>query len=223
MAPTPVEVGFDGDPPEHTNFSAADLNIVPAANRRKKLLLADMDSTMIAVECIDELADFAGKKAEVAAITTRAMAGELDFEGALRARVAMLKGVTRSDIATCHAERVMLNPGAHELISAMNAAGAMTALVSGGFTVFTEKVAAELGFQVQRANTLLFDGDTLSGEVGVPIVTSETKLEVLQSLSERHRHCRDHCDRGWSQRCKNGQSGRSRCRLQGQASPKGSS
>ena len=175
-----VEFALSGPVPA-LEFTGIDVNVVPAQKRAKKLLIADMDSTIITVECIDELADFAGVKDKVSAITERAMRGELDFREALHARVAMLKGVTQADIQTCFDERVTLSAGAKELVSAMNDRG-MTALVSGGFTVFTEKVAKATGFQFTHANTLLFDGDALSGEVGEPIVHSGTKLEVLTAL-----------------------------------------
>lgn len=180
LSPNAVDISFFGDRPS-ISLSDIDLNFVPADNRRKRLLIADMDSTIITVECIDELADFAGKKDQVSQITERAMRGELDFQEALHARVSMLKGVTKDDIQTCFDERVHLTPGAFELVRAMNGEG-MTALVSGGFTVFTDKVVAQTGFQYSHANTLLFDGDTLSGEVGQPIVDSGTKLEVLNKL-----------------------------------------
>ena len=175
-----VEVAFTGDPVTIT-LDGIDLNYVPAQKRTKSLLIADMDSTIITVECIDELADFAGKKAEVSDITERAMRGELDFEQALDERVSMLKGVTSEEIQTCFEERVTLSPGSADLINTMNQRG-MTALVSGGFTVFTDKVAAEVGFQFSHANTLLFEGNALSGKVSRPIVTSSTKLDVLTKL-----------------------------------------
>jgi len=175
-----VEIRFDGEPLTFA-IDGIDLNFIPAEAREKHLLIADMDSTIITVECIDELADFAGKKDAVSDITERAMRGELDFEEALHARVGMLKGVSRDDIQSCFESRVSLTPGATELVAEMNNRG-MTALVSGGFTVFTEKVAAETGFQFTHANTLLFDGDVLSGEVGQPIVHSGTKLDVLTRL-----------------------------------------
>lgn len=162
-----------------------DVNILPATGRRKSLLLADMDSTIIPVECIDELADFVGKKDEVSAVTERAMRGELDFEDALHSRVATLKGVTRAEIDRCRIERVHLNPGARALVTTMNANGAFTALVSGGFTVFTEMVAAEAGFQMNRANELLFDGDALSGRVAMPICGADTKLTTMQEILAR--------------------------------------
>ena len=163
-------------------LSSVDLNILPAPNRKKSIFLADMDSTMISVECIDELADYAGQKTRVAEITERAMQGELDFEAALRARVALLAGVTRADVDACYETRVTVNPGAAELVGGMNDAGAVTALVSGGFTVFTQKIAARLDFQINRANTLEFDGDVLTGRVTGPIVSGATKLETLNEL-----------------------------------------
>lgn len=159
--------------------AGTDLNWVPAQNRQKRLLIADMDSTMISVECIDELADFAGKKAEVAEITERAMRGELDFEGALQARVEMLTGVTEADIAQCLSERVRENPGARALIGAMNDLGAETILVSGGFTAFAEPVGTGIGFARIVANVLEMDGGVLTGRVVPPVVTSQTKLDVL--------------------------------------------
>ena len=182
---TAVEVRFEGEP---LNFvlDRIDINFIPAHKRQKSLLIADMDSTIITVECIDELADFAGKKKDVSEITERAMQGELDFEEALRARVAMLKGVTRAQIETCFEERVTLTQGAAQLVTGMNLRG-MTALVSGGFTVFTDKVVALTGFRYSKANTLLFDGDVLNGEVGTPIVHSETKLDVLTELLREKR------------------------------------
>lgn len=175
-----AEIRFDGEALP-IPLDGIDLNFIPAESREKQLLIADMDSTIITVECIDELADFAGKKDEVSDITERAMRGELVFEEALRARVAMLKGVTKDDIQTCFDTRVKLTDGASELVSEMNKRG-VTALVSGGFTVFTDKVVAKTGFQVSQANILLFDGDALSGEVGQPIVHADTKLEVLTRL-----------------------------------------
>jgi len=185
LAETAVEIQL----PEIQSVTAPDgidVNVVPAANRRKSLLIADMDSTIIPVECIDELADFAGRKSEVSAITERAMRGELDFEEALHSRVATLKGVTRAQIEQCRRERVSLNPGARTLVSTMNALGAFTALVSGGFTVFTGPVSQEAGFQMNRANQLLFDSDVLSGKVAIPICGADTKLETLESLLREH-------------------------------------
>jgi phosphoserine phosphatase len=146
--------------------------------RRRKLLIADMDSTIITVECLDELADFAGKKAEVSAITERAMRGELVFEDALRERIAILAGLPQSALAQTYAERVRLMPGARALVRTMTAFGAQTILVSGGFTYFTERVAAEAGFHTQRANRLIFEHDRLTG-VAEPILGREAKLQAL--------------------------------------------
>jgi len=158
----------------------ADWAIMPHANRRKRLLISDMDSTIIGQECLDELADFAGLKAEVSAITERAMRGELDFAQALVQRVAMLKGLKLDALDACHRERVRLNPGARELVATMKAHGARTVLVSGGFRYFTSRVAAMAGFDADRANTLLDDGATLTGEVERPILGREAKLAALQ-------------------------------------------
>ena len=157
----------------------ADWAITPAANRRKRLLISDMDSTIIGQECLDELADFAGLKGEVSAITERAMRGELDFAGALTQRVAMLKGLNLSALEACHAERVRLNAGARELVSTMKAHGARAVLVSGGFRYFTSRVAAMAGFEADRANTLIDDGAVLTGAVGQPILGREAKLTAL--------------------------------------------
>jgi phosphoserine phosphatase len=157
-----------------------DWAITPAANRRKKLLISDMDSTIIGQECLDELADFAGLKAQVSAITERAMRGELDFAAALTERVAMLKGLGLSALDACYAERVTLNSGARELVATMKAHGARTVLVSGGFRFFTSRVAKAAGFDTDRANTLIDDGKTLTGAVGQPILGREAKLAALK-------------------------------------------
>ena len=154
--------------------------MLPKASRRKKLLVSDMDSTVIGQECLDELADFAGLKAEISAITERAMAGELDFEGALTARVGMLKGLGLEALEKCYASRISLNPGARTLVETMKAHGARTVLVSGGFTYFTSRVAMDAGFQDHRGNTLVDDGAALTGEVGMPILGREAKLSALQ-------------------------------------------
>lgn len=156
-----------------------DWAITPRTNRKKRLLISDMDSTIIGQECLDELADFAGLKAEVSAITERAMRGELDFAGALTQRVAMLKGLGLDALAACHAQRVRLNPGARELVATMKAHGARCVLVSGGFGYFTSRVAAMAGFEADRANTLIDDGARLTGEVGFPILGREAKLAAL--------------------------------------------
>lgn len=159
---------------------AADACAQPLAGRRKRLLVADMDSTIIGCECLDELADFAGLKADISAITERAMRGELPFEGALRERVGMLKGLGRDALARAYAERVRLNPGARTMVRTMAGHGARCVLVSGGFTYFTQRVAQAAGFHDDRANTLIFDGDVLSGAVGEPILGREAKLAALK-------------------------------------------
>ena len=157
-----------------------DVCVQSAEGRRKRLLVADMDSTIINVECLDELADFAGVKAQVSAITERAMAGELAFEGALRERVAMLKGLAIDALQDCYDERVRLNPGAETLVRTMAAHGARCVLVSGGFTFFTGRVATAAGFHDNRANTLIEDAGKLSGLVAEPILGREAKLAALQ-------------------------------------------
>lgn len=162
-----------------TPGAGADWAITPQTNRRKRLLISDMDSTIIGQECLDELADFAGLKAEVSAITERAMRGELDFAGALTQRVAMLKGLKLGALEACHTERVRLNPGARELVATMKAHGARAVLVSGGFGYFTSRVARMAGFDADRANTLIDDGVALTGAVGVPILGREAKLTAL--------------------------------------------
>lgn len=159
---------------------AADIAVLPGEGRRKKLLVSDMDSTIISVECLDELADFAGKKAEVSAITERAMAGELNFESALTERVAMLAGLPLSRLQACFDQRIAMTPGANDLIRASRAAGVRTVLVSGGFTFFTGRVAAHLGFDAHRGNTLVNDGAALTGAVGLPILGREAKLTALK-------------------------------------------
>jgi phosphoserine phosphatase len=156
----------------------------PAGQRKKSLLIADMDSTIVAVETLDELADFAGIKDQIAAITRRAMNGELDFKDALRERVGMLKGLGVDALEKTW-ERIRLTPGARELVATMRAHDAVTALVSGGFTFFTSRVAAELGFDLHHANTLLDDGTTLTGAVGEPILDRDTKVSTLRALAEQ--------------------------------------
>jgi phosphoserine phosphatase len=150
-----------------------------AAGRRKRLLVADMDSTIIEVECLDELADFAGLKDEIAAITARAMAGEIEFEGALRERVARLAGLELSSLEKAYLDRVRLSPGAARAIQTMNGHGARCVLVSGGFDFFTSRVAAAAGFAAHRANRLLHDGARLTGFVAEPILGREAKLAAL--------------------------------------------
>jgi phosphoserine phosphatase len=158
----------------------ADINILPAQNRRKRLLIADMDSTIVTCECLDELAGQAGLKEKVAAITERAMRGELEFAAALRERVALLKGLPFEALSRTYAERVRLNPGARNLVGTMRAHGAHTLLVSGGFTYFTSRVAEAAGFDSQQGNRLLDDGHALTGEVAEPILGREAKLAALQ-------------------------------------------
>jgi phosphoserine phosphatase len=157
-----------------------DFALQPAEGRRKRLFLADMDSTIISCECIDELADFAGLKAEISEITERAMRGEIAFEGALRERVGKLKGLKLEAVQRAYDERVRLNPGADTLVKTMAAHGARCVLVSGGFTFFTSRVAKLAGFHANRANTLIDDSDALTGMVGEPILGKEAKLAALQ-------------------------------------------
>lgn len=158
-----------------------DWALVPVEGRRKKLLVADMDSTIINVECLDELADFAGLKAEIATITERAMRGELEFEPALRQRVGKLKGLALDALQRTYDERVRLNPGAATLVKTMAAHGARCVLVSGGFTFFTSRVAEAAGFHANRANVLLDDGAALTGAVQEPILGRAAKLQALRS------------------------------------------
>ena len=159
---------------------AVDVNLVAKAGRAKRLLIADMDSTIIPVECIDEIADVAGVGERVKEITERAMQGELDFEGALRARVRLLRGLPVEALETVWRERITLNPGARTLVQTMNARGAITALVSGGFTWFADRVAEAAGFQHAQANTLLEDAGRLTGEPGEPILGRQAKLDALR-------------------------------------------
>lgn len=162
-----------------------DAILVPLRYRRKRLLVADMDSTIITGETLDELADKAGLKAEIAAITRRAMNGELDFVEALRRRVAMLRGLPLQALEETW-RQMRFTPGAKELVATMRAHGAITALVSGGFTFFTAKVAAALGFQVHRANRLCDDGVALTGQVAEPILEQNAKLETLRQLTKQY-------------------------------------
>jgi phosphoserine phosphatase len=156
-----------------------DVVVQPRAGRRKLLLVADMDSTMIGVECIDELADYAGIRAEVAAVTERAMRGELDFEAALDARVALLRDLDERVIDRCYAERVRPTPGASALVGTMRANGAYCLLVSGGFDRFADRVAEAIGFDAAISNTLAIEGGRLSGSVLRPIVGAEAKRQAL--------------------------------------------
>ena len=182
-----LDLFVDGPPVQtHQAVKAAvgerpvDFAVQPVENRKKRLLIADMDSTIINVECLDELADFAGVKAQVSEITERAMRGELAFEGALRERVGMLKGLSVDALQACYDDRVRLNPGARTLVRTMAEHGARCALVSGGFTFFTSRVAEAAGFHLNRANTLIEEDGRLTGTVGDPILGKEAKLAALQ-------------------------------------------
>jgi phosphoserine phosphatase len=166
-------------------FDGVDVVVQPAAHRRKRLFLADMDSTMIGQECIDELADHAGLKARIAAITERAMHGDIAFEPALRERVALLKGLPAAVVADVIDSRIRMTPGARTLIATLRANGAHTCMVSGGFTLFTDRVAAMIGFDEARANRLVLDGAKLAGTVIEPIFGREHKRAALIELRER--------------------------------------
>ena len=166
--------------------AAIDVIPVPAGLRRKRLLIADMDSTIVTGETLDELADFAGLKDRIAAITRRSMNGEIDFAQALRERVAMLRGL-RLEALEHTWRRMRLTAGAAELVATMRANGAVTALVSGGFTFFTNRVAELVGFEVHHANVLLHDGAALTGAVAEPILDRDAKLETLRTLAAERR------------------------------------
>ena len=161
----------------------ADFCLQPAQNRKKKLLICDMDSTLIGQECIDELADFAGVKDRVSDITERAMRGELNFEAALKQRVGLLKGLPLQALSDCYHERITLNPGAKTLAKTMKVNGAKTVIVSGGFTFFTGRIAEQAGFAHHHANTLLDDGQVLTGKVAMPILGQDAKKQSLQDYS----------------------------------------
>jgi len=166
--------------------SAVDIVVQAAEGRRRKLLIADMDSTIITVECIDEMADMLGIRDQVAAITARAMAGEIDFAEALARRVGMLRGLPLERLGQVYQQRVRLTPGARELVMTMRAHGALTALVSGGFSYFTERVAQAAGFELHVANRLGHLDGRLDGTVVAPIVDASSKLETLQRLSAQN-------------------------------------
>ena len=161
----------------------ADVALLPARNRKKRLLISDMDSTIIQQECLDELAAYAGLKDQIAAITARAMAGELDFEGALTERVGKLIGLSLTTLEQCYVEKITLMPGARTLTATMTANKAYCLLVSGGFTYFTSRVAEAVGFQGDRGNRLLDDGAALTGEVAHPILGREAKLEAMNDAA----------------------------------------
>ena len=180
-------------PPEHArdlrSISGApdfDLAVLPAEHRRKKLLVADMESTIIQQECLDELADYVGMRPKVAAITECAMRGELDFKSALQARVGLLKGIDAKSLEEIYTQRVTLMPGAHTLLATMKAHGASCALVSGGFTFFTERIAARLGFDTHQANRLDISAGTIAGTVAEPVLGREAKLAALEHLARTH-------------------------------------
>src|SRR5690242_1682748 len=200
-----VDIIF-GDPPDRPGVTAGllkkltlelrgvlgaapvDVVVQPLDGRRKKLLVADMDSTMIGQECIDELADYAGSKDRVAAITERAMRGEIAFAPALRERVALLKDLPAATIERVIAERIRPNPGAATLVKTMRAHGAYTCVVTGGFTAFMQPLAKAIGFDEYHANTLLTDGaGRLTGEVAEPVLGREAKRDTLLTLRERLR------------------------------------
>ena len=162
-----------------------DLAVQRAEGRKKRLLIADMDSTMIRQECIDELADEAGVGQYVAGITARAMNGELDFESALKERVGLLKDLPAATIDRVLRDRITLMPGGPELLATMKANGAYALLVSGGFTAFTGAIAARLGFDENRANTLLEQDGKLTGEVALPILGKQAKLQALEEVTAR--------------------------------------
>lgn len=180
----PVMPDDQGEVWEDLQTIGLDLVIRPGTGRRKKVLLADMDSTMIEQECIDELADMAGVGARVADITARAMNGELNFHEALVARVGLLAGLKEDIIGEALKTRITLAPGGRELVGTMRANGAYTALVSGGFTAFTREVAQWLGFDEHRANTLLAEGGVLTGHVALPVLGREAKSEALEEITE---------------------------------------
>jgi phosphoserine phosphatase len=172
-----LRAGLAGEP--------IDIVVQPAATRTKRLFLADMDSTMIGQECIDELADYVGLKAEVSEITERAMRGEIAFEPALRERVSLLKDLPVGVVDEIFASRITLTPGGRALVRTMRAGGAYTCLVSGGFTLFTGPVAARIGFHEHRSNRLVVEGDRLAGRVEEPILGREAKLATLIELRDR--------------------------------------
>jgi phosphoserine phosphatase len=186
------DISFEGDAGHARDVARAalagrpiDVNVLPAESRRKRLLIADMDSTMIRQECIDELAAEVGLRAEVAAVTERTMRGELDFAPALRERVALLKGLRADVVERVLAERIEITPGALVAIATMRAFGAHTALVSGGFSSFVEPVGKKIGFHETRANILLSEADAYTGFVAEPILGAEAKVEALLELSTR--------------------------------------
>lgn len=178
---TPAELAAALEKACGENF---DICVTRPDHREKRLLICDMDSTVIGQECIDELADFAGLRDQISSITQRAMRGELDFEEALTERVGLLKGLSGDALQTCFDERITLNPGIRTLTATMRQRGGTCHLVSGGFTFFTSRVAEAAGFSENYANTLLFDSSVLSGEVGRPILGRQAKLDRLNHAAE---------------------------------------
>jgi phosphoserine phosphatase len=179
---------FDADVSAKLKHLPIDVNIIPTANRRKKLLIADMDSTMIHQECIDELGVMAGVGDRIKDITARAMRGDLDFEGALKERVGLLKGLDESVITKLLRERISFMEGGETLVATMKSHGSYAALVSGGFTAFTSHVAKALGFDENRANTLLIENGKLTGKVAMPILGKEAKVESLLRICKARGH-----------------------------------
>jgi phosphoserine phosphatase len=182
------DLAFQGEPHEARSVLEPlghDVVVQEQAKRRRAMLVADMDSTMIEVECIDELADYAGVREEVSAVTEQAMRGELDFEGALDARVKLLEGIDEAVIDRCREERVRLMPGARRLVRTMRAKGAYCLLVSGGFTRFAEPVAQQIGFDEVASNLLIVENGRLTGSVRKPIVDAHGKLEAMTESALR--------------------------------------
>jgi phosphoserine phosphatase len=184
-----ADLGFEGDVKTAgwalASLDRVDLVIQPEEPRWRRLFVADMDSTIIGQECIDELADYAGLKEKVARITERAMQGELDFRGALRERVRLLAGLDERALSRCLNERVEVTAGAETLVQTMRAGGASCLLVSGGFLSFAEPIASAVGFDRVKANRLVFTGGKLSGEVGDPIVDAMAKRDALIEAREQ--------------------------------------
>ncbi|WP_262296563.1 phosphoserine phosphatase SerB [Microvirga sesbaniae] len=186
IVPAPAEAkAVEGALRQALEGQPIDIVVQPLANRRKRLFLADMDSTMIGQECIDELADYVGLKREVSEITERAMRGEIAFEPALRERVALLKNLPVNVVDEIIGTRITLTPGGRSLVQTMRANGAYACLVSGGFTLFTGPIAAKIGFHEHRSNHLILDGETLAGTVEEPILGREAKLATLIELRTR--------------------------------------
>ncbi len=173
----------DGIGADLLSAAPVDINVVPGTRRRKRLLIADMDSTIIQQECIDEMADVLGLKPQIAAITERAMRDELPFEAALRERLGLIAGLNESQLAAVYNTRITEMPGGRTLLATMRASGAFTALVSGGFTFFTSRVAAAVGFDTHRANTLEIIDGVMTGRVLGPILGKEAKLANLQAFA----------------------------------------